>query len=692
MASGDTCSLDAPTGSVTAALTARQKGGASRPGSIYVVACTILAACKIWLVAQDEIVARYAPNDQLRFAEMADQLIKGNWLGDYTHLTLIREPAYALWISAVSFTGIPLRVASEVLLVAGAFLLSYAIRRASGSLWVSLCCFGVAVFQPQSFYWNNELRAETLYLPMLLVAIGALVLAQVTVQQVRRRSWAVVAGFCLAVLWHTRPETALIVLLVVSLAVIELVRYCSLGEPRRSAMKRAAFLSVVPALFILASTLAVSALNKWRYGGFVTTELSASGFVAAHKALLRIQPDKPRRFVTVPVDVRRRAYGASPAFRELEPFLEGELGRRWTAHGCQALGVCDDIADGWFIWAFREAAALAGHARSFSEADAYYRRIATEIEAACRSGELPSRWVFWSFLNPSVGTFLPHLPRSLRRMWRVFSARAPVPSRDETLVPPEAVAMFDRVANRRRSLIGYRAFRIGGWAFGFEDAIIRVALRDRDGHELRSSSEFSDRPDVIQFLRERGIAGVPSMTGFFLTWGEEEGSHDSGPSMLVLLRKSGTEVALPLAQGASFDRPLAFAVDYLMDVSPHLATPAVVQACIRQFFPWPVKVLTVLGAVGAIICIVRFRSLRLADPDLALIVLIFIVVTSRVALFALIDASSFPGEDPRYLYPVLPLYACLALLLVHRAVLTVRRQGLLPTWARRAKPTVAQVE
>jgi hypothetical protein len=85
--------------------------------------------------------------------------------------------------------------------------------------------------------------------------------------------------------------------------------------------------------------------------------------------------------------VRKQIYQVSPAFRELEPYLEGDLGRDWAVHAGD-LVAAGEIASGWFIWALRDAVDLAGYCNSGAKADAYYRRLAQEVNAACDQGLL----------------------------------------------------------------------------------------------------------------------------------------------------------------------------------------------------------------------------------------------------------------------------------------------------------------
>ncbi len=80
---------------------------------------------------------------------------------------------------------------------------------------------------------------------------------------------------------------------------------------------------------LLLLNVAINAANYRAFHSFSKSEFNASSFRAAYKALLRIKPVREHRFVAVSTDALEKAYSVSPAFAQLKPQLEGELGRNW---------------------------------------------------------------------------------------------------------------------------------------------------------------------------------------------------------------------------------------------------------------------------------------------------------------------------------------------------------------------------
>jgi hypothetical protein len=518
-----------------------------------------VAVLKLWIVQPDEVVARLAPHDQLRYVEMAAALIDGRWLGAYDHMTLIREPGYAVWIAAVSALGVPLRLAAEGPLLAAALLFGWALVRTGLPAFLAFACYVSIVLQPASLLVNREVLAAGLYGPALIASVAGLLLCNAATGTRRALLHAAWTGLALGVAWTTRPEKPLLLLLLATWAGLEWLALRARNAPPRAAAGRIGGVLLASLAGIALLATALTGMNARRYGVFATSELSRPGFTAAQRELRGIPHAAPRRFVLVPREARRRAYAVSPALREIEPHLE----RPGWAHAvsCNLVRVCDDIAGGWLMWAMRDAAAEAGYASNASQLDAYWQRVADELQQARARGDLPPRRTALPFVHPHPETFTPHLWKSVRlevrRIASRGSARDRHPAGDGAGTPAEVRALFDRVAQRRAA------------------------------PSAHATSEHSPRGRVRDALWSANALAI-------------RGAALAGSLAIVALM-------LP-----------------------------------------------------------RWRG-RAANPALRALVLIAVAVLSRIALLALIDASSAPTRSTRYVYPVAALSTCGMLVAAHAA-------------------------
>jgi hypothetical protein len=80
----------------------------------------------------------------------------------------------------------------------------------------------------------------------------------------------------------------------------------------------------------------------------------------------------------------------SPHFGMLYPYLSHQLnGSGWSRFGCGWMGICDELAGGWAVWAVRDAANSVGVYADAITAAAFYADLAEEIETGCRNGSIP---------------------------------------------------------------------------------------------------------------------------------------------------------------------------------------------------------------------------------------------------------------------------------------------------------------
>jgi hypothetical protein len=261
---------------------------------------------------------------------------------------------------------------------------------------------------------------------------------------------ALLAGFSCSVLWILRPERPLIGLTVFVYLLVDARWSRRIGASWRGTAGRTLLISAAIGLPVAAVDAAVRQENVRHYGVPVLSELTGAAFESAYRALLRPRPERPRRHYSVPADARRLAYSVSPAFKSLQPFLEGGFGQRWREMNPPD-GLEPDIPDGWFHFALREAAAVSGRHGSATDAEEFYRRIEREIDEACDNGGIPTRRVHLGPLNPDVQLWGPHVPISALWVGRMLLGLSPLVSTDESSVPKETRAIFDDIAHRQRA-------------------------------------------------------------------------------------------------------------------------------------------------------------------------------------------------------------------------------------------------
>src|SRR5436305_8448350 len=95
----------------------------------FLILALVLVALKMWLVAAQPVVAHAnASFDDRLFVALAEQVLKGNWLGPYSQFTLMKGPMYSLFIAASAWLRIPLPIMQHLFYLFGCALFVLALR------------------------------------------------------------------------------------------------------------------------------------------------------------------------------------------------------------------------------------------------------------------------------------------------------------------------------------------------------------------------------------------------------------------------------------------------------------------------------------------------------------------------------------------------------------------------------------
>jgi hypothetical protein len=406
----------------------------------FLLGILALGFFKLWVVHIEEIYGSSAEYDHLWYVGSAKYWY---WGASYSWTGFVRPCAYPLFIAVVHFCGIPLRIAIELAQMAGYGVLIAALRRAGLPRALCLIIFALMILHPASFLFNNHSLSDSFYAAILPLALGGSLLTLFT----RKFSHAVWTGVVYAILWNTREESFLIPVILAVFFLLALLQ-------RRDAPTRKAHLvfwlkrtgALVGTMSVLVS--AVYTANYRAFGSFAKSDMSSPAFGSAFKALLRIKPSYSLRYIAVNVEALRLAYEVSPTFAQLKPEFEALAGRNWTNTAFDTLGVRE--YGPWFMWALRNMTANAGYYKDPVSTNAFYRKIAREINQACDEGRIPSRLVVSGFLDPGAVSRIRYLPRSIGRIAKLFLFRhQKVMVRADTNLVPWMSELYEEMVFRQ---------------------------------------------------------------------------------------------------------------------------------------------------------------------------------------------------------------------------------------------------
>ena len=411
----------------------------------FALGLILLILVKLWVIHTEEIYGSSTEYDALWYVGSARHWY---WGAPYSWTAFVRPCAYPLFIAVVHFCGIPLRIAIELAQMAGYTVLIAALRKAAVPRGLGLVIFALMILHPASFLYNSHSMSDCFYAAILLLALGGSLLTLFT----RKFSHAVWTGVAYAVLWNTREESFLIpVILAVFFGLAILQR-------RDAPTRKAHFAFWLKRTGALAGTLivllaAVYSANDRTFHSFAKSDMSSPAFEKAFRALLRIKPTYSMRYIAVNMEALRLAYEVSPTFAQLKPQFEALAGRNWTNPAFDTLGIRE--YGPWFMWALRNMTANAGYYKDPVSTNAFYRKIAREINQACDEGRVPDRLVVSGFLDPGAVSRIRYLPRSIGRIAKLFLFRhQKVMVRADTNLVPWMSELYQEMVFRQPQVAG----------------------------------------------------------------------------------------------------------------------------------------------------------------------------------------------------------------------------------------------
>ena len=352
-----------------------------------------MVALKLWLVAAQPVVAHgNASFDDRLYLALAEQVLKGNWLGPYSQFTLMKGPMYSLFIAGTFLSAVPLPIAQHLLYLLGCILLVLALRPCFDASWQAFGTFTLLWWQPMSYVELDILR-QNIYTPLTLLLFAGLCALQ-TRRAARvyiRLAWGALLGTAAAAFYLTREEGIWILPGTALLIGISAWNSWRAGERLRPLVAPAGTATICATAILVT----VCTLNYRYYGWFGTVEFRAREFRSAYGALQRPVPSEQIPYVPVTRDVRLKLYQVSQSFAELKPCLEGPIGLEWANYSDFLTGRPGEelqIGGGSFIWALRDCVIASGHGNSAREALDFYRSLGAEINRACDEGRItPAR-------------------------------------------------------------------------------------------------------------------------------------------------------------------------------------------------------------------------------------------------------------------------------------------------------------
>lgn len=336
------------------------------------------------------IISDAGYDDKLMF-NIAQSLTDLKWLGVYSQLTLAKGMIFPLYLALIKEFAIPFLMTNTFLCFATSLIFVKVLGEILNNRIVLSAIFTVLMFNPVTYavasYQRVYRDAVYQYFVVLLFSCVIAIYLNRNNKLSKLLTWSVFAGIFFTLTWFEREDSIWVVPFVIVAIIITLLFIIFDKQAAKKVLR--CCIVTLPCLILFLSYICIATLNYKYYGVFLSNDYVQGYFPEAYKALTLVKPTEWLPTVPVSKETREEIYKVSPAFREIEPYLEG--------HSFAQNG---EMIGGAFPWAFRDAVEQAGYTDAKSQ-QAYYKKLSEEINDGFKKGKLGKRsgYIF-TFVSP----------------------------------------------------------------------------------------------------------------------------------------------------------------------------------------------------------------------------------------------------------------------------------------------------
>lgn len=319
-------------------------------------------------------------------------LARGNWLGDYNYITLVKGPFFPFFLLFCFVSGISFLAAETILYVLGCMFFCMAIRKMFSSYKPLYIIYIILLGNPvmvsseafQRVYRNGIVMGLELFV------LGAFVAVFLNYQADIRTwlKWMCVGSLAFVAMWYTRDDSIWIApFMIVAMLVIAGMVAKREGVKNKTFIKKM-FVLLLPAIVYGICTVGISGINYREYGIFTVTDTSGTNFSKTIQLMYSVKNEEEIPYVSVSREKMERFYKVSPTLETIQDAMDSRM-NYWNGNGRNPYD--GEVEDGWFYWCLRQSVQDCGYYSDANTSEEFYGKVYDELKQAIDNGEFEIR-------------------------------------------------------------------------------------------------------------------------------------------------------------------------------------------------------------------------------------------------------------------------------------------------------------
>lgn len=440
-----------------------------RPSNLFwLIILIVLTMFRLMLsIKSPYFINLFAGYDDQLFIHYSEELLKGNWLGEYSTKTLSKGVSYSFFMVWANKLHLSYGFLLGLFNIFASSIAAIALRPLLKNRWILTFVYTFFLYSPVTFTseYSTRIYRNTLVVPAVLLVVGCLVGLYF-----RRNGklkpfilWSLGLSIIFSFYWYIREDSLWLLplvsvgLLIIAGSVIFENDSSFKIKNIRIAIKKFYFTKrklaklifcVLPFVLLFSTTKLLEKINEEHYGIAVVNDRTGGAFANVSKQLIRMDDgtnlNQTNSKVWVSKKALEKAEAASPTLKSIEKNID------WIYQGSPWSGG-EDIAGDIIFWALRDAADQAGYYKDGKKTERFWEKVDTELAKAYKNGQIKEKKEIYLTATgdgklmkdlPSVGDFMQS---GLK--YNLFYKNYGQGS-DTTLGPKEDVAKAEKLLNQ----------------------------------------------------------------------------------------------------------------------------------------------------------------------------------------------------------------------------------------------------
>ena len=330
--------------------------------------------------------------DEYLMLSQAESLIKGEWLGPYTYLTIVKGIGFPFFLMLAFKLGISYLSLYSLFYVGACLISLIPLRKMISNKIILLLIFSGLLFCPASFDNNVQLvYRNMLIIPQSILLIASLMMMyyEINTSSKKLLFWSLMFSFDWIFLCHTREDSIWSIPVVIVTLFILFINLLILHKKENKKIFLNIFIILIPLIMLFVSNNLVSYVNYKKYGIYTTNQLNKTNYAKAVNLLMKIKPDKTIDHVIITRDALQKAYDVSPTFSKLKNTIENDYDSKVSL--VMAEEDNGEVNEDLITWELLGAANINGYYENANKAEKFWGQVYQELNEAINSGKLQTR-------------------------------------------------------------------------------------------------------------------------------------------------------------------------------------------------------------------------------------------------------------------------------------------------------------